>query len=285
MKSLWGKGWTLGLTVLGLLSGNVAAVQGQVIFSEQYSYPSLRTCEQVRNYRAKTKFHTRELATLEYQYCVQENSYYSSRRRYVDPVFVSVPPASASEDCINATILTRLAIAYEPYSRSTSEISGFQQVLCSLPSLYQDENNTVLEWQNGRNAKFGSSWFYPNGRRAKFGNNWYYPNGQKATFGKAWYYPNGENARFGSSWYFPDGDRTNLTSLLSWSCGVLSYYDCQDRLAELQTADGFWYDLMVVELSSRAYEEIYRHRSYDGYIYDGRDSDPDVDVDIDIIIN
>lgn len=279
MNGLWRKGLMFGFTMVALVGGSGKAL-GQIIFSEQYSYPSLRTCQQVRNYRAKTKFDTRELATLEYRYCVQENSYYAARRPYIDPVLIAIPPASASEDCIDATILARLAIAHNPYSTTASEVAGFQQVLCNLPELYRDQNNTTLDWRNGRNAKFGSSWYYPNGRRAKFGNNWYYPNGKKATFGNAWYYPNGENARFGSSWYFPDGDRTNLTSLLSWSCGVLSYYDCQDRLTELQTADGFWYDLMVVELSSRAYEEIYRYRSYDGRY----DHDPDIDVDIDIII-
>ena len=285
MKRFLRKSWIFGFAVLGLVGGNPIAAQGQVIYRETYSYPSLNSCHDVRNYRSKTKFDTRELATLEYRYCVQESSYYSSRRRYVDPVVISTPPASASEDCINATILARLAIAHDPYSSSTSEVSGFQQVLCNLPALYRDENTTTLDWQNGRSAKFGNSWYYPNGRKAKCGKNWYYPNGEKATFGKSWYYPNGENAKFGSSWYFPDGDRTNLTSLLSWSCGVLSYYDCQERLNELQTADGFWYDLAVVELSSRAYEEIYSYRTYDIDIKPTNDPDVDVDIDIDITID
>ncbi|AFY37811.1 hypothetical protein Lepto7376_1468 [[Leptolyngbya] sp. PCC 7376] len=284
MEGFRQKGWAFGLAVLSLFGGVPKAAQGQATFYERYSYPGLTSCQQVRNYRAKTKYRTRELATLEYRYCVQNRSDYGSRRRYVDPILISIPPASASEDCIDATVLARLAIAHNPYGTASSEVAGFQQVLCNLPELYREENNTTLEWQNGRNAKFGNSWYYPNGRKAKFGSNWYYPNGKKATFGRSWYYPNGENARFGSSWYFPDGDRTNLTSLLSWSCGVLSYFDCQERLNELQTADGFWYDLAVVELSSRAYEEIYRYRSYDEYIYDDSDHDTDVDVDIDIII-
>lgn len=285
MKQFLQSGGLFIVTVLGLIGSSAIAVQGQMIFRETYSYPGLTSCQAVRNYRAKTKYNTRELATLEYRYCFQNSANYSSRRRYVDPVLISIPPASASENCIDATILARLAIAHDPYSNATSEVSGLQQVLCNLPTLYRDQNTTTLDWQNGRSAKFGSSWYYPNGRKAKFGKNWYYPNGKKATFGKAWYYPNGETARFGSSWYFPDGDRTNLTSLLSWSCGILSYYDCQERLNELQTADGFWYDLAIVELSSRAYEEIYRYRTSDIYIKPTNDPDVDVDIDIDITID
>lgn len=276
MKRLLGAGWALGFAVLSLVGGGKKPVQAQ-FFRETYEY--LRTCSQVRNYRSQFSGFNRELATLEYQYCQDDRPYYNTRRSPVNPTFIAVPPASASEDCIDATILARLAIADEPYAQTTAETAGFQQVLCSLPALSQGRNE-ILEWQNGRKAKFGNAWYYPNGKNAKFGNNWYYPNGEQAKFGNNWYFPNGRNAKFGQNWYFPDGDRTNLSSLLSWSCGILSYFDCQERLADLQTSQGFWYDLTVVELSSRAYDRIYDYNRARTYSRDN----PDVDIDIDIII-
>ncbi|NJN73800.1 MAG: hypothetical protein HC799_13820 [Limnothrix sp. RL_2_0] len=276
MKWFLGTGWALGFAVLSLVGDSNKPVQAQ-FFRETYEY--LRTCDQVRDYRSRVSGFSRELATLEYQYCQDDRPYYNTRRSPVKPTFVSVPAVSASEDCVDATILARLAIAHEPYDQMTSEIAGFQQVLCSLPTLDRGRS-TNLEWQNGRKAKFGNAWYFPNGNNAKFGDNWYYPNGEKAKFGNAWYFPNGRSAKFGNNWYFPDGDRTNLASLLSWSCGILSYFDCQERLDDLQTSQGFWYDLTVVELSSRAYDRIYdynRARTYS-------DGNPDVDIDIDIII-
>jgi hypothetical protein len=249
----------------------------QHYFFETLSYEYLRTCDQVRSYRTQRNVSDRALLTLEYRYCVQEDPYYSRSYRRVNPNFVSLPPNYASQDCIDATVLARLAIAEDPYGRDTSEITGFQQILCTLPAS-EFERNTTLEWRNGRTAKFGDSWYYPNGNNAKFGDTWYYPNGKNAKFGNTWYYPNGRNAKFGSSWYYPDGDRTDLASLLSWSCGVLTYFDCQERLADLRSTEGFWYDLTVIELSSRASQEIDYYRRYD---YRSRPSgNPDIDIDI-----
>ena len=109
-------------------------------------------------------------------------------------------------------------------------------------------------------------------------NVWYYPNGKSATFGNNWYYPNGRNARFGSSWYYPNGKRTNLTSLLSWSCGVLGQFNCQGRLADLQTASDFWYHLTVIELSSRAYAEYQYNRQHGGHSGGSNNSTFDIDI-------
>ncbi|MGB2926273.1 MAG: hypothetical protein WBB82_13310 [Limnothrix sp.] len=276
MKWFSEKKWAASLAMLGLLSGVQNPSQAQ---SFQSRYSQLTSCQQVRTYQAQAGISNRELATLEYRYCVQNDPYYSNYRRPVDPIFVSIPSASASQDCVNATILTRLAIASDPYSILSSEVAGFRQILCSLPESGRQSNN-IFEWSNGRNAKFGSTWYYPNGQKAKFGKTWYYPNGKKVNFGSTWYYPNGKTAKFGRNWSFPDGSSTDLTSLLSWSCGVLSYFDCQERLADLQVVEGFWYDLTVIELSSRAYNDVYSYRRYDDY---GR-GNPDIDIDIDIII-
>lgn len=269
MGRFWRLGWVFGLTVASFVGDRPGAVQAQ---SSAYEY--LRTCDQVRSYRTDRNLSDRALLTLEYRYCVQDDPYYSPSYRRINPNFVSLPSDYASQDCIDATVLARLAIAQEPYGRDTAEIAGFQQILCSLPaSEFEDESS--LEWRNGRTAKFGDSWYYPNGKNAKFGDTWYYPNGKNAKFGDSWYYPNGRNAKFGDSWYYPDGDHTDLASLLSWSCGVLPYFDCQERLADLRSTEGFWYDLTVVELSSRAAQELDYYRRYDGDRHN-----PDIDIDI-----
>lgn len=228
-----------------------------------YRYQFLHTCQQVRGYRNQVRprgLDNRELATLEYEYCVLDDPYYRPPRR-LDPRLVAIPSAAASQDCIDVTIMTRLALAYEPYSTNTRTVSGLQQVLCTLPNVQASDQKTI-RWRNDRSAKFGDNWYYPNGQNAKFGNAWYYPNGQNAKYGDSWYYPNSENAKFGRSWYYPDGDRADLSTLLAWSCGILGQYECDDRLADLQLAQGIWYDLTVVELSSRAYQRIYNYSGF-----------------------
>lgn len=247
--------WLRCSSILGILLGGM--LQKPLPAQAQRDYGFLRTCEQVRRYRTQNRANDLELLTLEYRYCALENPSFLVQRRFPS-LLIAIPPASASQDCLDTTVLARLAIAQDSYGSVAREISGLQQVLCALPGTNQSRR---LEWRNGRNAKFGNSWYYANGQSAKFGNSWYYPNGQNAKFGRSWYYPNGRNAKFGSFWYFPDGDRTSLESLLAWSCSVLSPFICQDRLAELQTSEGFWYDLAVVELASRAFNELefYQH--------------------------
>jgi len=97
--------------------------------------------------------------------------------------------------------------------------------MCNLPDLAH--SNQHLQWSNGRNAEFSNAWYYPSGKKALFGN----------------------------SWYSPNGERTNLTSLISCSYGVLGQFNYQGRFADLQTASDFWYYLTVIELSNRAHTE------------------------------
>lgn len=174
-------------------------------------------------------------------------TFYCSRDQY--PITHLVPPAQASQDCQDLTVLMRLSLAALPNPNNLALMTGRQQVACALST---QGTKSITTWPNGNTARFSQNWYYPNGTTGKFGTNWYYPNGQSAKFASTWYYANGQSAKFGDRWYYPNGQSADSTDILGWACGVVGPYLCQDRLESLANASPFWYDLTIVELGSMA---------------------------------
>ncbi|MDJ0744249.1 MAG: hypothetical protein QNJ32_12915 [Xenococcaceae cyanobacterium MO_167.B27] len=203
-------------------------------------------CEQIRQVRRlafQENLDGQNLATLEALFC--------GRNRDNRPIYseINLPPNNASKDCIDLTVMKRLAHMTTRNSNLVGMIKGQQQVTCKL-----SQQHSSFDWANGEQAKWGSTWYYPNGKNARWSSTWYYPNGEQAKWGSTWYYPNGKQAKWGSTWYYPNGNRASSNSLLGWACGVVGTKECISATERLNQTKGFWYELEIIELSWKAYQ-------------------------------
>jgi hypothetical protein len=186
-------------------------------------------CRQIREVRRLAiaeRLDNRDLATLEERYCATAQP----------PTNNILPPANATQDCIDLTIMMRLARIGEGDSNLISLVDSQQLIACQFSS---------------EGDKLSRS--YPNGQTAKFGSTWSYPNGQTAKFGSTWSYPNGQTAKFASNWHYPNGNFADFESLLAWACSILGRNKCADRLLEVQNTNDFWSELTMIELAWQAY--------------------------------
>lgn len=208
--------------------------------------PKSHLCERIRQFRhlaLQENWDGENLATLEAHYCNRNRYHRSLSSR------LSLPPKNASQDCVDLTVMKRLAQMTTRKSYFVSLIQGEQQITCQF-----SQQRSSFDWSNQEKAKWGANWYYPNGEKVKWESVWYYPNGKKAKWGTNWYYPNGEKVKWGSNWYDPEGNRVSLNSLLGWSCGVVGTEACHSSLTRLSQTKGFWYELEVLELSWKAYQ-------------------------------
>ena len=204
------------------------------------------TCQQIRQVRRlaiRENLDDDNLATLEYQYCATAQP----------PNSITQPSPTATQDCVDLTVMTRLARIAEGNSNLVSLVESQQLLACGFSEQW---GRSSFNYPNGQTAKFGSIWNYPNGQTAKFGSNWNYPNGKTAQFGSTWNYPNGQTAKFASIWNYPNGTSTSFESLLSWACSILGREGCATRLLEVRNTNDFWSELAMVELSWNAYTMI-----------------------------
>ncbi|MBW4656070.1 MAG: hypothetical protein KME20_23980 [Kaiparowitsia implicata GSE-PSE-MK54-09C] len=154
-------------------------------------------------------------------------------------------PAQNTPDCITLTVMARLAYMSDPYGSVSREVSGRQIAEC----LGRGSDSSIPQWNNRRAARIGSNWSYPSGQSATFSSSYNYPNGRAANMGSSWNYPDGRPAKFGATWYTPSGRFVSEQELLSFACGALGTGRCSDRLAAVQGAGAFWYELTLVELA------------------------------------
>ncbi len=115
-------------------------------------------CEQIRQVRRlafQENLDGQNLATLEALFC--------GRNRDNRPIYseINLPPNNASKDCIDLTVMKRLAHMTTRNSNLVGMIKGQQQVTCKL-----SQQHSSFDWANGEQAKWGSTWYYPNGNRA-----------------------------------------------------------------------------------------------------------------------
>ena len=212
-------------------------------FTSNHALANPDTCQQIRQVRRlamREGLDQDNLATLEERYCVTAEP----------PNQITLPSPTASQDCIDLTVITRLARMTEGESNLVSLVESQQLLACGLAEQW---GRSSLNYANGQTAKFGSNWHYPNGKTAKFGSTWHYPNGKTAKFGSTWNYPNGQTAKFGTNWNSPNGNFTSFEDLLSWACSILRREECAARLLAVRNTDDFWSELAMVELSWQAY--------------------------------
>ena len=217
-----------------------------VISTASIAYPSSNLCEQIKQVRRlafQENLDGHNLAILEARYCTTNRDHRSSFST------LSLPPTNASQDCINLTIMKRLAQMTTIRSYFVSLIAGEQQITCQL-----SQQRSSFDWSNEEKAKWGANWYYPNGEKVKWESIWYYPNGEKAKWDSNWYYPNGKKLKWGSSWYDPEGNRVSLNRLLGWACGAVGTEQCHSATTRLNQTKGFWYELEILELSWQAYQ-------------------------------
>ncbi len=154
-------------------------------------------------------------------------------------------PTQNTPNCITLTVMARLAYMSDPYSSVSREVSGRQLAEC----LGRSSDSGIPQWNNRHAARIGSNWSYPSGQSATFSSSYNYPNGRAANMGSSWNYPDGRPAKFGATWYTPSGRFVSEQELLSFACSALGTGRCSDRLAAVQGAGAFWYELTLVELA------------------------------------
>ncbi|MEQ9670721.1 hypothetical protein [Coleofasciculus sp. G2-EDA-02] len=202
-------------------------------------------CSQIRQVRRlaiQQGLDDANLATLEAQYC-----------NTAQPSAVEViPPPTATQECLDLTIMTRLARMSQGNSNLVRLVETQQQFACGLANTW---GRAIIEYPNGQRAKIGDNWNYPNGQTAKFGAIWKYPNGQTAKVASRWYYPNGEIAKFGTRWSYPTGESANFENLVTWACSVISRDECASRLLALRNTNDFWSEMATLELAWQAYSK------------------------------
>ncbi len=199
-----------------------------------------RKIREVRRLAIGERLDNRDLATLEERYCATAQP----------PTNNIVPSPNATQDCIDLTIMMRLARIGGGDSNLINLVDSQQLIACQFTT---KSDKSSISYPNGQTAKFGSTWNYPNGQTAKFGSTWNYPNGQTAKFGSTWNYPNGQTAKFGSTWNYPNGNFGDFESLLAWACSILGRNECADRLLDVRNTNDFWSELAMIELSWQAY--------------------------------
>lgn len=123
------------------------------------------------------------------------------------PVLVVVPllGTTYSQPCLEAHVLSRLALMTEAGATMQGDLNAGRSLLCS------GFHGRLERWPNGERAtSLTNAWFYPNGQRANAQvGSWFYPDGTRArSLTDTWYYPTGKRARsFGGTWFTPDGER------------------------------------------------------------------------------
>ncbi len=199
---------------LFIFSGNIDRVASQELIADGRSNITdiCRQIRQVRRLAIREGLDNRNIATLEDRYCATAQP----------PTNNIMPPANATQDCIDLTIITRLARIARDDSNLINLVGNQQLISCQFSTQWEKSS---LSYPNGQTAKFGSTWSYPNGQTAKFGSNWHYPNGNFADF----------------------------ESLLAWACSILGRDECADRLLEVRNTNDFWSELAMIELSWQAY--------------------------------
>jgi hypothetical protein len=227
-----------------------------VNFAGDRAIANSETCEQVRSVRRlaiKEDLNDESLAKLEYRYCGdQDNINTKNNRGNRDKSSNIVPPANASKNCINLTMVMRLSRIAETNKEHLKLVKSRQIVACELSN--QSTNVSSENWSNGQYANWGGSWYYPNGQYAKWGGSWYYPNGQHAKWGNDWYYPNGQYAKWGNDWYYPNGNSTSFEGLISQSCANISGHECREILSKInKNKSDFWRNLSIIELAWKSY--------------------------------
>jgi tetratricopeptide (TPR) repeat protein len=141
-----------------------------------------------------------------------------------------------SQDCIDLTIMTKLARIAEDEAESIKIIDQLRFNACDL------------------GLDLGSSFNYPNGNRAKLYDNWQYPNGNRAKLYDNWSYPNGNRAKLYDNWSYPNGNRAGAVGvLLTYACRNLDEQTCSNRLSDFKSMDTFFQDLTAIELAWFAY--------------------------------
>ncbi|MBE9125163.1 MULTISPECIES: hypothetical protein [unclassified Coleofasciculus] len=200
-------------------------------------------CRQIREVRRLAmgeRLEDENLATLENRYCATAQP----------STAVAAPLSTAPPDCVDLTVMTRLAQIAEARSDLVRLVESQQQLACGVAEQW---GRSVLNYPNGQTAKFRSNWNYPNGQAARFGSVWTYPNGQTAKVALRWNYPNGQTAKSGSTWYYPNGKPAGFENLVSWACSILGRDECATRLLALRNTDDVWSELATLELAWQAY--------------------------------
>ncbi len=136
-----------------------------------------------------------------------------------------LPQKQASQDCIDLTIMTKLAEIGNGKVESTKIIKQLKFNACDL------------------GLDLGSSFNYPDGGVAKWSNGgWNHPNGGVAQWSNGgWNYPNG-------------GVAGNVGSLITYACSKLDEQVCSNRLSDFKSMDTFFQDLTAIELAWLAYK-------------------------------
>ena len=158
----------------------------------------------------------------------------------------AIPPR-ATDACVALTAMANIAYLWDLSSELSEDVEGRQFAACW--GRETEESQGVPQWPNRRAMRVGSTWYYPNGRSAQFSDYWNYPNGRSVNFGDSWYYPNGRTARFDSYWYTPDRRRVSENELLAIACAEVGRRRCADRLNEVGSDSGFWYNLTLIQLA------------------------------------
>jgi len=201
-----------------------------------------RQIRQVRRLAIQQGLDDENLATLEAQYCD------TAQPSAVE----TIPPPTATQECLDLTIMTRLARLSEGNNNLVRLVESQQQFACGLADTW---GRAIIEYPNGQRAKIGDNWQYPNGQTAKFGAIWKYPNGQTAKIASRWYYPNGEIAKFGTRWSYPTGQSVNFENLVTWACSIINRDECASRLLALRNTNDFWSEMATLELAWQAYSQ------------------------------
>ncbi len=162
-----------------------------------------------------------------------------------------LPQKQASQDCIDLTIMTKLAEIGEGDAESIKIIKQLKFNACDLGL----DLGSSFNYANGQTAKWSGSWNYPNGQTAKWSGSWNYPNGQTAKWSGSWNYPNGQTAKWSGSWNYPNGQTAGAIGvLLTYSCSNLGEQACSNRLSDFKSMDTFFQDLTAIELAWLAYK-------------------------------
>ncbi len=166
-----------------------------------------------------------------------------------------LPQKQFSQDCIDLTIMTKLAKIGEGDAESIKTIKQLRFNACDLGldlgSGFNYPNGGVAKWSNG-------GWNYPDGGVAKWSNGgWNYPNGGVAQWSNGgWNYPNGGVAKWSNGgWNYPNGGVAgNVGSLITYACSKLDEQVCSNRLSDFKSMDTFFQDLTAIELAWLAYK-------------------------------
>jgi hypothetical protein len=176
---------------------------------------------------------TKNLEIIRNTYCAGWNSI---------PTSGLIPASGAKQDCIDMTLMLRLAILTAPHSPEIIEIQQLRQLVCVGPMKLEG-----LNWSTGVTVKWNGSLLYPNGQTLRFNENYLYPNGGNAISGSTYYYPNGSFARFAKIWKTPDGQNFDDSQFIDWICKTAGMTICFDVNTVHTLHQDIWGDLPLLE--------------------------------------